>query len=97
MPNRIILAPAWCDIHLAECWHGYNENTAQNYHLGDVESINPADIYTLGAEMERLKAQGYQVAHQSGQYILTQYNDRLTMAFDEIIEEPEQIDIYQDW
>jgi len=101
MPNQIILSPAWCDEHLANCWHSHNENTGENKHLGDVESIQPANSRALGAEMQRLQNKGYHSAHRSGQYIMTQYNDRLTtlpLDWQMAIEERfDPVDIDQDW
>ena len=100
MANKIQLSPAWCDEHLSNCWHSHNENTGENKHLGNLDDFLPNHSAILGAEMERLKKQGYQPARRADGYIMTQYNDRLTtlpLDWQMAIEERESVDTSQDW
>lgn len=102
MAQQITLAPAWCDNHLAQCWHSYNHQTGITSHLGNPEGIQPAELAKLGAEFARLKELGYIIAHRSGTYTATRYTSQplaLPLDWQMALEsrEPEYIDIDQDW
>ena len=101
MPNKIILAPAWCEDHLAQCYYSHDENTGITKHLGNIDSIFPAQSQELAAEMNRLEGIGYKPAHRGGgEYTLTRYNDRLAnlpLDWQMAAEERASVDEYQDW
>jgi len=86
------ISRAWCDEHMGDCWHSYNENTGESKHV---------DSYT--AECKRLEAQGYYYAgHRRGvfTYHLTKSAPlALPLDWQMAIEAkgPEYIDINQDW
>lgn len=92
MANRIQIARAWCDEHLAQCWEAYDEGTGVHEHLGASNA----------AKWEELKAKGYQPAHRGGVYTFTLYKAQpLALQLDWQMalktREPEYIDIEQDW
>lgn len=101
MPNRIHLSPAWCNEHLAQCWHSRNEQTGVTSHLGDPESIDPAETDALAAEMSKLKELGYSERRAYPGYTMTRYTSQpLTLPLDWQMasdERPEYVDVDQDW
>ncbi|MCI0554939.1 MAG: hypothetical protein L0287_28665 [Anaerolineae bacterium] len=69
--NRIIISRAWCDTHLAECFHSFDKGTGESHHVGDPESIWPSGTAELAAEKSRLESIGYTCRHRGGQFIFT--------------------------
>ena len=99
MAQQITLSPAWCDEHLAQCWH-INENGITRS-LCNPESIQPAGTATMAAKMAELKEKGYTARHTYPGYTLTRYASQpLALPIDWQIaneERPEYVDVDQDW
>jgi hypothetical protein len=99
--QKITFAPAWCNEHLAQCWH--MEENGITRPLCSKESIQPAGSAELGAKIEELKEKGYVISHKYPQYIATRYKSQpLTLPLEwqilaESQTEPEYIDADQEW
>jgi hypothetical protein len=74
--QKIALSPVWCDVHLAQCWHSYDDQTGRMKHLGNLENIEPAGTLALADEMHRLKELGYTEKHTYPGYIMTRYKSQ---------------------
>jgi hypothetical protein len=99
MAEQIVLAQAWCNEHLAQCWHINEHGTTRP--LCNKESIRPAGAATLGAKMAELKEKGFIISHRYPQYVATRYKSQplalpieWQMAIEEQTKETEYI---QDW
>ena len=98
--QKIIITRAWCEIHLADCFQAYNEQTGEHYHVGNPESIDPSGTTELAEERHRLEELGYYCRHNSGVWIfIRRLSQPLALPLDwqMAFEERETVDTYQEW
>ena len=91
--NRVHIARAFCDDHLAECWFKFDEQTGQATHI---------ESYTT--ESKRLESLGYiYTGHQAGAYTYSLRKSSplagipLPLDWQMALDARESIDQDQDW
>jgi hypothetical protein len=89
MAHRIQIARAWCDEHLAQCWHSHDLATGANEHLGESNA----------AKWQELKDKGYQVSHRGGVFTFTLWKAApLALPLDwQMVRESKEPEYIQDW
>lgn len=98
--QKVILSRAWCKEHLAQCWHKHDLQTGVNQCLAKGEVL-PAGSRHYAAEMIRLESLGYVGRNTYPTRSYTRYKSQplaapLEWQYAES-EEPEYIDVNQDW
>jgi hypothetical protein len=102
MAHTLTFSPAWCENHLAYCWHSYDNATGRNKPLCNPDSIQPSNkMSDLAKHTTELEKKGYYISHRYPAYVATLYKDHLLPLEWQILAEskpePEYIDIEQDW
>jgi hypothetical protein len=101
MAHKIELSKAWCNEHLAQCWHEYDHATQINKSLCNPDSIEPAGTIAFAKRTTELKQKGYTISHHYPKYIATLWKAaplNVSLEWQLLAEsKPEYIDVDQDW